>query len=54
MMERGQKLDYTLVSSLEREPLMAERLQRLRTVPDVSPITVSFRQGCVTPSESDC
>ena len=29
MIERGQKLDYALVSSLERDPLLAERLQRL-------------------------
>jgi transposase len=37
--ERGQKLDYALVSSLERDPLLAERLKRLRTVPGVGPIT---------------
>jgi transposase len=37
--ERSQKLDYALVSSLEREPLLKERLQRLRTVPGVGPIT---------------
>jgi transposase len=36
---RSQKLDYALVSSLERDPLLAERLQRLRTVPGVGPIT---------------
>ena len=30
---RTQKLDYALVSSLERDPLLAERLKRLRTVP---------------------
>jgi hypothetical protein len=30
---RSQKLDYALVSSLERDPLLAERLKRLRTVP---------------------
>ena len=40
MIERGQKLDYALVSSLERDPLLAERLQRLRTVPGVGPIKV--------------
>ena len=34
-----QKLDYALVSSLERDPLLAERLKRLRTVPGVGPIT---------------
>src|SRR5579863_2690545 len=39
MIERGQKLDYALVSSLERDPLLAERLKRLRTVPGVGPIT---------------
>jgi transposase len=37
--ERGQRLDYALVSSLERDPLLAERLRRLRTVPGVGPIT---------------
>ena len=36
---RSQKLDYALVSSLERDPLLAERLKRLRTVPGVGPIT---------------
>jgi transposase len=36
---RTQKLDYALVSSLERDPLLAERLERLRTVPGVGPIT---------------
>jgi transposase len=36
---RSQKLDYALVSSLERDPLLAERLERLRTVPGVGPIT---------------
>ena len=34
-----QKLDYALVSSLERDPLLEERLRRLRTVPGVGPIT---------------
>ncbi len=28
-----QKLNYTLATSLEREPLLKERLHRLRTVP---------------------
>jgi len=37
--ERAQKLDYALVSSLERDPLLAERLRRLRTVPGVGSIT---------------
>jgi transposase len=36
---RAQKLDYALVSSLERDPFLAERLKRLRTVPGVGPIT---------------
>jgi transposase len=39
MISRSQKLDYALVSSLERDPLLKERLQRLRTVPGVGPIT---------------
>jgi transposase len=39
MIARGQKLDYALVSSLERDPLLKERLRRLRTVPGVGPIT---------------
>jgi transposase len=29
---RSQRLDYALVSSLERDPLLAERLKRLRTI----------------------
>ena len=37
--ERAQKLDYALVSSLEHDPLLQERLRRLRTVPGVGPIT---------------
>jgi len=37
--ERAQKLYYALVSSLERDPLLKERLRRLRTVPGVGPIT---------------
>jgi transposase len=36
---RSQKLDYALISSLERDPLLTERLERLRTVPGVGPIT---------------
>ena len=39
MICRAQKLDYALVSSLERDPLLKERLRRLRTVPGVGPIT---------------
>jgi transposase len=30
---RSQRLDYALVHSLERDPLLAERLKRLRTIP---------------------
>src|SRR5258708_27920047 len=36
---RSQKLDYALISSLERDPLLGERLERLRTIPGVGPIT---------------
>ena len=36
---RLQKTDYALVSSLERDPLLADRIRRLRTVPGVEPIT---------------
>src|SRR5271168_3995591 len=36
---RSQRLDYALISSLERDPLLAERLKRLRTIPGVGPIT---------------
>ena len=36
---RAQRLDYALVSSLERDPLLSQRLTRLRTVPGVCPIT---------------
>jgi transposase len=39
MISRSQKLDYALVSSLERDPLLKGRLRRLRTVPCVGPIT---------------
>jgi transposase len=39
MIGRSQKLDYSLVSSLERDPLLKERLRRLRTIPGVGPIT---------------
>jgi hypothetical protein len=35
MISRSQKLDYALISSLKRDPLLKERLQRLRTVPGV-------------------
>src|SRR3954466_7191037 len=37
--ERLQKTDYALVSSLQRDPLLAERIKNLRTVPGVGPIT---------------
>jgi transposase len=36
---RLQKTDYALVSSLERDPLLAERLKNLRTVPGIGPVT---------------
>ena len=36
---RLQKTEYTLVSSLQRDPLLAERIRHLRTVPGVGPIT---------------
>jgi transposase len=36
---RLQRTEYALVSSLARDPLLAERVKRLRTVPGVSPIT---------------
>jgi transposase len=37
--ERCQKTEYALVSSLQRDPLLADRVRRLRTVPGVGPIT---------------
>jgi transposase len=39
MISRSQKLDYALVSSLERDPVLKERLRRLKTVPGVGPLT---------------
>ena len=36
---RSQKLDYALISSLERDPFLKERLRRLGTVPGVGSIT---------------
>jgi transposase len=36
---RCQKTEYALVSSLQRDPLLAERVQRLKTIPGVGPIT---------------
>jgi len=38
-MVRYQKAEYALVSSLQRDPLLAGRIQRLKTVPKVGPIT---------------
>jgi transposase len=37
--EHAQELDHRLVSSLERDPLLKARLERLRTVPGVGSIT---------------
>ena len=37
-MVRLQKTEYALVSSLQRDPLLAERVKRLRTIPGVGPI----------------
>src|SRR6516225_8392049 len=39
MIERCQKTEYALVSSLQRDPVLAERIRRLSTVPGVGPIT---------------
>jgi len=36
---RCQRTEYALRSSLERDPILAERLQHLRTIPGVGPIT---------------
>jgi transposase len=36
---RLQKTDYALVSCLQRDPILAERIKNLRTVPGVGPIT---------------
>ena len=36
---RAIKLDTTLLRSLEQDPLLADRLRRLRTIPGVGPIT---------------
>jgi transposase len=36
---RCQKTEYALVSSLQRDPLLSERIKLLRTVPGVGPIT---------------
>jgi transposase len=37
--ERCSKTEYALVSSLQRDPVLADRVKRLRTVPGVGPIT---------------
>jgi transposase len=37
--ERCQKTEYALVSSLQRDPMLADRIKRLRTIPGVGPIT---------------
>jgi transposase len=36
---RLQRTEYALISSLQRDPLLAERIQYLKTVPGVGPIT---------------
>jgi transposase len=36
---RLQKTDYALLSSLQRDPVLAERIKRLRTIPGVGPVT---------------
>ena len=37
--DRSIRMDTALLRSLERDPLLADRLRRLRTVPGVGPIT---------------
>jgi transposase len=37
--ERCQKTEYALVSCLQRDPILADRIKRLRTIPGVGPIT---------------
>ena len=37
--DRSIKMNSVLLTSLERDPLLADRLRRLRTVPSVGPIT---------------
>ena len=36
---RAQRLDDALIGSLEKDPLLSERLKRLRSIPGVGPIT---------------
>jgi hypothetical protein len=38
----SQKTEYALVSSLQRDALLAKRIKRRRTVPGVRPITTVF------------
>ena len=48
---RLQKTEYALVSSLQRDRLLADRVKRLRTVPGVGPITAlawALEMGDVT------
>jgi transposase len=35
--ERCRKTKYALVSSLQRDPILADRIKRLRTIPGVGP-----------------
>jgi transposase len=37
--QRSQRLEQALISSLESDPLLSERLGRLKTIPGVGPIT---------------
>jgi hypothetical protein len=37
--ERCQKTEYALVSSLQRDPMLTDRIKRLRTIPGVGPVT---------------
>jgi len=49
---RLQKTDRALVSSLQRDLLLAERIKRLRTVPGVGPITAltwALEMGDISP-----
>jgi transposase len=48
---RLQKTEYALVSSLQRDPLLADRIKRLRTVPGVGPIP-ALTCGCQTCSQA--
>jgi len=36
---RAQRLDYALITTLEKDPVLSERLRRLRIIPGVGPIT---------------